>query len=159
MADRRIAAVTDIPEDAEGSLVGVRVFSFGYLWHPDPTDVAGVGRCHLVVDLRDLLHNPHRDPAMRQLTGRDVVVRDHVLGTDGAWDILAATVGLTITVWQANRRGGPVTVAFGCAGGRHRSVVLADELHELLTLAGVPTEVQHVDIDRPVWTPVAGERS
>jgi UPF0042 nucleotide-binding protein len=44
----------------------------------------------------------------------------------------------------------PVTVAIGCAGGRHRSVVLADVLAEHLALAGWHVQTNHLHVDKPV---------
>jgi RNase adaptor protein for sRNA GlmZ degradation len=43
-----------------------------------------------------------------------------------------------------------VTVACGFAGGRHRSVVLANELHTMLARHGIATQVIHADVHRPV---------
>ena len=47
---------------------------------------------------------------------------------------------------------GPVTIAVGCTGGRHRSVVIADETARRLRRTGVPAAVTHRDISRPVIT-------
>jgi UPF0042 nucleotide-binding protein len=146
------AEVPDVRYAPVSGRVTVRVLSFGYLWHPNPAELPGTQRLDVVVDLRAMLHNPYHDPAMRERTGLEPVVRDYVLSTPGAMEILASTASLTVSALrQKGPRGLAVTVAFGCAGGRHRSVVLANELHSVLDQAGVRTEVIHHDVLRPVY--------
>jgi UPF0042 nucleotide-binding protein len=58
---------------------------------PNLADAAPDNRIDVTVDVRELLRNPFRDPAMRELTGLDPLVRDYVLDTPGARRILAAT--------------------------------------------------------------------
>jgi UPF0042 nucleotide-binding protein len=155
----RVPVVSFTPEC---TLLKVRVFSFGYRWHTDPADLAESGHCEITVDLRVLLRNPIHDPALRQQTGLEPVVRDYVLATPGARGILAATAVLTrAALGPVDRQGLAVTVAFGCAGGRHRSVVLATALRNLLAADGIGAEVSHHDILREVTGPageVGGER-
>ena len=118
------------------------VTSFGYLHGAPP-------RAHLVVDVRRSLHNPAADPVMRELTGRDERVRRHVLTTPRAGQLLDNLLDATRSALPAVQ-GQDLRVAIGCAGGRHRSVVLADELARLLTGDGLSVEVAHRDVDRPV---------
>lgn len=128
-------------------MISVRVTSFGY-GHAGPPAAA------ITLDVRTLLHNPHHDPAMRHLTGRDPAVGQHVMNTPGAIDLVSDTVVLARNLLHsAGRSGLRVDVAVGCVGGRHRSVVLAQEISLMLELHGVGTEVQHRDIDKPVLTP------
>jgi UPF0042 nucleotide-binding protein len=130
-----------------GGLVKVVVESFGYLHGPAP-------RADITVDLRDLLRNPDQDPQLRELTGLDPVIRDRVLSTPGAREILLSTARLAETVLRLRDPGLWLTrVAFGCAGGRHRSVVLANELTNMFLQVGVGAEVSHRDILRPVVRP------
>ena len=104
-----------------------------------------------MIDVRKALHNPHHDPAMRELTGLDPRVREHVLATPHAVDIVLDTAALVTSLLPSHdRRALLVQVAFGCAGGRHRSVVLANELTNVLLKAGIGTVVSHRDILRPV---------
>ncbi|MEU8631440.1 RNase adapter RapZ [Amycolatopsis sp. NPDC048633] len=125
----------------------VSVYSFGYLhdtkvftWNPQ-----------FVVDLRRLFRDPHRDPAFRELTGHHAAVRARVLGQPGARAFaasLAATVTAVLPTDDTNAV--PVMVALGCAGGRHRSVVLADTVATHLATQGVRVHIQHLHINRPV---------
>ncbi|MEV7011663.1 RNase adapter RapZ [Streptosporangium sp. NPDC051022] len=123
----------------------IRIISFGYGHGEAPV-------ADLTVDGRRHYRNPHHDPAMRDLTGLDDAVRRHVMTTPGVRDAVAAAV------WFARRlldevltaHGGAVVVAFGCVGGRHRSVAMAQAAAALLREAGVPAEVEHRDVTKPV---------
>lgn len=119
----------------------VKVLSFGYLHGPAPTATIPP------FDLRRALFDPAHVPSgdLLDLTGLHVAVRRFVFGTPGALDILADAKAQTL----AKAADGPVTVAFGCAGGRHRSVALAQALHDQLTAAGVPVLVQHLHVHLP----------
>lgn len=133
-----------------GGVVRVVVESFGYLHGPAP-------EAHVTIDLRQALYDPHVDPALRELTGLYPVVREHVLGTPGADQIVRGTATLVDAMLPGHdQRHLMVRVAFGCAGGRHRSVVLANELTNLLLAAGIGAEVSHRDILRSVVRRPAG---
>ena len=82
-----------------------------------------------VLDAR-MIANPHYDPALRPLTGRDAPVIDF-LGRDAPaqrWleDVRALLARWLPEIVRENRS--YVTVAIGCTGGRHRSVYLAERL-------------------------------
>jgi UPF0042 nucleotide-binding protein len=127
-----------------GGTVRVVVESFGYLHGPVPD-------AHITVDVRQALHDPHVDPPLRELTGLYPAVREQVLNTRGAERILTGAATLVDAMLPAHdRRGLLLRVAFGCSGGRHRSVVLANELTNLLLAAGIGAEVSHRDILRPI---------
>lgn len=138
-------AVPPITSFHTGGLVQVVVESFGYLHGPPPT-------AHLTIDVRDLLRNPHADPAVRELTGLEVEVRVHVMNTVGAVDIVTAALWMTETLVLVTKPSGRlVKVAIGCERGRHRSVVLANELaNRLLVSSAIGADVSHRDILRPV---------
>lgn len=130
-----------------GTPVSVMVVSFGYL-HPRPSEL---DTADLVEDVRKKFRDPHHDPRFRELTGLDAAVRQRVLrqpGVDRFLAKLATQVMRRITT--ASGRQPVVTAAIGCAGGRHRSVVLAGELAGLLTRRGVAAEVRHLHIHLPV---------
>ncbi len=82
-----------------------------------------------VFDAR-VLPNPHWDPELRPLTGRDRAVRDHL---DAQPDVAryAAQLEELLDTWLpklGSETRSYVTVAFGCTGGKHRSVYLAERL-------------------------------
>ena len=84
-----------------------------------------------VFDAR-VLPNPHWNPELRPLSGRDVAVRDYL---ETQPDVLTyvAQVEAFLDAWLPRLRSDTrsyVTVAFGCTGGRHRSVYLAERLAE-----------------------------
>ena len=119
------------------------IFSFGYLHGAPPP-------AHVTVDVRDHFRDPHADPSLRGLTGKDPEIINHVImHTRGAW-VLAKAIAAHAAVFVNSMPGIPVTVAIGCAGGRHRSVVIADEVAAMLTRDGIPASVHHRDIAEPV---------
>lgn len=123
----------------------VVVCSFGYL-HGGPPAGAVV-----VVDVRVCLRDPHVDPGLRELTGHDPVVVAAVLATPGARGVIDGVAGVAAAVLGAARRGGePVRVAVGCAGGRHRSVVLAEAVAGWLAAGGWAVVTEHLDLHRGV---------
>ena len=82
-----------------------------------------------VIDVR-MLPNPHYDPALRPLTGRDAAVIDFLDGQEQVQrlreDVRAFLARWLPEVVKENRS--YLTVAIGCTGGRHRSVYLAEKL-------------------------------
>jgi len=84
-----------------------------------------------VLDCR-MLSNPHYDPQLRALTGRDSAVAEY-LGRDAAVQRWLEDVRALLSRWLpaiARENRSYVTVAIGCTGGRHRSVYLAERLAE-----------------------------
>src|SRR4051812_29623097 len=108
----------------------------------------GISRtADLVFDLR-FLPNPHWVVELRPLTGTDQPVRDY-LAQDPAWaETMERMEALLIDwiprYWAAGKS--YVTVAFGCTGGRHRSVAAAAEMSERLQKAGFAPNVRHRDL-------------
>ncbi|MGW3114434.1 RapZ C-terminal domain-containing protein [Streptomyces sp. NPDC001091] len=125
--------------------IQVVVTSFGYGHSPAP-------EADITLDTRRHLRNPHHDPAMRDLTGLDSAVRQHVLTTPGARHLITNTAVMAqiLLTDVADARQRLVTVAVGCVGGRHRSVAIAEEIAVSLRSLGVGVEVEHRDIDKPV---------
>ena len=96
--------------------------SFGFK-HGIPLDA------DFVFDVR-CLPNPHYDPALRPLTGRDSAVADFLRGTPDAMRMLGDIerfVGDWLPAFERDNRS-YLTVAIGCTGGRHRSVFFTDTL-------------------------------
>jgi RNase adapter protein RapZ len=118
------------------------VVSFGYK-HGLPLDV------DLVFDCR-FLPNPHWVEELRPLTGLDPAVRDYVMGQDDTGPFLDRVEDLLALVLPAYVREGRsyLSIAVGCTGGRHRSVVLAEELGRRIAGQGYDPSVVHRDVDR-----------
>jgi UPF0042 nucleotide-binding protein len=119
-----------------------RVVSFGYK-HGLPVDV------DLVLDCR-FLPNPHWVEHLRPLTGTDDDVRRYVLDPPLAQEFLRHLDLLLDTVLPAYVAEGKsyLTLAFGCTGGRHRSVAIAEEVTARLRRMGLRPTVEHRDVDR-----------
>ena len=111
----------------------------------------GISRtADLVFDLR-FLPNPHWVDELRPLTGEDAPVLDY-LRNDPSWSetigpIEALLIDWIPRYWAAGKS--YVTVAFGCTGGRHRSVAAAVEMAERLRGAGFSPNVRHRDLASP----------
>jgi UPF0042 nucleotide-binding protein len=116
----------------------------------------GISRtADLVFDLR-FLPNPHWVDELRALTGADQPVREY-LARDPAWSetmerIEALLIDWIPRYWAAGKN--YVTVAFGCTGGRHRSVAAAVEMTERLRRAGFAPNVRHRDLASPLREPI-----
>jgi UPF0042 nucleotide-binding protein len=123
-------------------LMRTTVQSFGYK-HGLPRDV------DMVLDCR-FLPNPHWIDELRPLTGCDEAVRDFVLSRPAAREFLRRLELLLDLLLPAYVQEGKsyLTVAFGCTGGRHRSVAIAEEVARRLRARGVEPIVHHRDIER-----------
>jgi UPF0042 nucleotide-binding protein len=108
----------------------------------------GISRtADLVFDLR-FIPNPHWVDELRPLTGMDQPVRSY-LEQDPVWSetmerIESLLIDWIPRYWAAGKS--YVTVAFGCTGGRHRSVAAAVEMAERLRRAGFAPNVRHRDL-------------
>jgi len=103
----------------------------------------------LVVDVR-FLPNPFWIPDLRELDGTDEAVRDYVLAQEGAEDFVEKYGAILDIIGAGYRREGKhyVTLAVGCTGGKHRSVVMAEQFAQRLRDAGVRTTVVNRDLGR-----------
>lgn len=102
--------------------LAVTMMSFGFKYGLPP-------EADLVFDVR-FLPNPHFDPQLKPLTGRDKAVADYVLTSDLGKQLFDKLRGLLeFTLPQFEKEGKSyLTVAVGCTGGRHRSVALVEAL-------------------------------
>ena len=111
----------------------------------------GISRtADLVFDLR-FLPNPHWIEELRPLTGEDSVVQAYLAG-DPSWSETLDRIESLLNdwiprYWAAGKS--YVTVAFGCTGGRHRSVAAAIEIAERLRSSGFSPNVRHRDLASP----------
>ena len=116
--------------------------SFGFK-HGTPYDA------DLVFDVR-FLPNPHFVEALRPLDGRDARVSGFVLEPAEAQELLRHLANFLKFLLPLYEREGKayLTIAVGCTGGRHRSVVLVEELKRVLEGLGYVPTVVHRDLDR-----------
>jgi UPF0042 nucleotide-binding protein len=128
--------------EAPGSTMQTSIVSFGFK-HGVPLDV------DLMFDCR-FLPNPYWDEALRSHSGLEPDVRAFVLDRPETSEFLGKLNQLLSMLIPAYTREGKsyLTIAMGCTGGRHRSVVLAEELARRLSDDGVPTTVFHRDVER-----------
>jgi len=111
----------------------------------------GISRtADLVFDMR-FLANPHWVDELRPLTGEDPAVQAYV-ASDPAWGVMMDQVETLLTAlipryWAAGKS--YLTIAFGCTGGRHRSVAAAVEMAKRLHRAGFSPIVRHRDLASP----------
>lgn len=132
-----VQVVSGMPD---GMRLVTRVVSFGFKYGlPQDAD--------LVFDLR-YLPNPHFVPDLRPQTGLDPPVRDFVMQSAEALELLGdltALLGKLLPRYAAEGKS-YLTIAIGCTGGRHRSVAMAEALGEKLNNG--PVVVSHRDIGR-----------
>lgn len=100
-----------------------------------------------VLDAR-FLPNPFYVPSLKNLTGKNKKIRDYVLGCPEAPKFAGRVTGLILDLIQSYIREGKyhLTIAVGCTGGRHRSVVMANEIARRLEENGRHCIVKHRDI-------------
>jgi RNase adapter protein RapZ len=139
LRDRMREAFSDTPPE-EG--LQVAVVSFGFKFG-SPRDA------DLLFDVR-FLPNPHWVPELRPLPGTDPKVCAYVTGQEAYGAFTERMEGLLDVVVPGYVREGKsyLTVAVGCTGGHHRSVVVAEELGQYFRKHGLPVVVVHRDIDR-----------
>ncbi|MGI9029107.1 MAG: RNase adapter RapZ [Ilumatobacteraceae bacterium] len=140
---RLVAAFDDDGASGAGSSqLQLAVESFGFK-HGLPLDA------DIVMDVR-FLPNPHWEEALRPLTGHDPVVRAFVLERPECAAFLDRLDELLRTILPAYQAEGRsyLTIAIGCTGGRHRSVVIAEELAARLRARGTAVRTTHRDVGR-----------
>lgn len=124
----------------DGGNTTVSVLSFGYS-RGIPTNA------DLVFDMR-FLRNPHWDEKLRPGTGKDADVSAYIMADPAyneAMERIESLLLFLIPRYQAEGKA-YVTIAFGCTGGRHRSVHVAERVGRRLRDAGFSPTVQHRDL-------------
>jgi RNase adapter protein RapZ len=120
----------------------VSVVSFGYRYGV-PTDA------DLVFDVR-FLPNPHFVPRLREFTGKDPKVRRYIRSFPQTGEFLRRVEGLLTYLIPHYAREGKsyLTIAFGCTGGKHRSVMMSEAVKKYLEKRGTTAKVVHRDIEK-----------
>jgi aminoglycoside/choline kinase family phosphotransferase len=126
----------------------VRIFSFSF-HHDLPKDDTGNGG-GFIFDGRNL-PNPGREERFKQLTGKDALVIDYLNQQESVHQYFASAASLVeASVASYQQRGFKnLMVSFGCTGGQHRSVFLAEHLAKRLRgQSGVEVVVRHLELEK-----------
>jgi UPF0042 nucleotide-binding protein len=128
----------------EESKILIYITSFGYR-HGLPPD------CDLVFDVR-FLPNPNYIPKFKKLTGRNPAVARYIRSFPQTDEFLERITDLLIYLLPHYIREGKsyLTIGFGCTGGHHRSVMIADQMRKNLAAVGYQAKVTHRDAAKPV---------
>ncbi|MFM2300591.1 MAG: RNase adapter RapZ [Pseudomonadota bacterium] len=149
--DLQLAIREQFLPDAPTALT-VSVTSFGFARGMPPI-------ADLVFDMR-FLDNPHWDPQLRPQTGQDAPVGEHIRKDPAfaeAFERIRDLILLLLPRYQA--QGKPyVNIAFGCTGGRHRSVFTAEQMAAALRDAGYAPNVFHRNLSARAADLVEGQK-
>jgi RNase adapter protein RapZ len=130
--------------DSTGSKIIIYMTSFGFR-HGVPAD------SDLVFDVR-FLPNPNYIPAFKKLTGRNRAVAQYIRSFPQTGEFIERITDLLVYLLPHYIREGKsyLTIGFGCTGGHHRSVMIAEEIRKNLAANGYTVKVTHRDTDKPV---------
>jgi RNase adapter protein RapZ len=131
------------PRSGGAPRLRVRLLSFGFKFGP-PVDA------DMMLDVR-FLDNPYFVPELSKLPGTSPEVREYVRQSEGAAEFVTRASSLLGFCFPRFEREGKsyLTIGVGCTGGRHRSVVLAEQLAERLgTQTDLRIQVVHRDVER-----------
>src|SRR5437870_9037884 len=142
--DLRETIVEKFRGERDESKIVVYITSFGYR-HGVPAD------SDLVFDVR-FLPNPNYIPAFTQLSGRNPQVARYIRSFPQTVEFIQRISDLLIYLLPHYIREGKsyLTIAFGCTGGHHRSVMIAEQIHKSLARAGYRAKIHHRDLVKPV---------
>ena len=119
----------------------VNISSFGFKYGlPTESDI--------ILDMR-FLPNPYYVPSLKRLTGNNKKVQNYVLKSPLAQQFIDNFHGVITSMIAGYIKEGKyhVTIAFGCTGGHHRSVTMANKMAEILQADGLSVTVNHRDLD------------
>lgn len=127
---------------AEEPVLLVTIRSFGFK-HGVPTD------SDLVFDVR-FLPNPNYVPGCKNLNGKHPKVIQYIRSFPQSGEFIGRVSEMLIYLIPHYAREGKsyLTISFGCTGGRHRSVMIAEAVEKNLSASGCKTAIVHRDIDR-----------
>ena len=127
-------------EEGDKSSFVLNIMSFGYK-HGIPIEV------DWVLDVR-FIPNPYYVPSLKHLTGNNKKVSQYVLRQDISKEFVNRIQELITRLIPCYIKEGKysLTVAFGCTGGHHRSVAIANEMHRIFTEEGRRVTLEHRDL-------------
>ncbi len=126
------------------SKIQIRITSFGFRYGLPP-------ECDLVFDVR-FLPNPNYIPKFKKLTGRNPAVARYIRSFPQTGEFITRITDLLVYLLPHYVREGKtyLTIGFGCTGGHHRSVMIADAIRRNLADSGYPAKVTHRDAAKQV---------
>jgi RNase adapter protein RapZ len=126
----------------ENAKILISVISFGFR-HGIPTD------SDLVFDVR-FLPNPNYIPRFKNLSGKNPAVARYIRSFPQTVEFIQRITDLLVYLLPHYILEGKsyLTIAFGCTGGRHRSVMMAEQIRQNLVGAGFKAKVSHRDMER-----------
>ena len=142
-------AVPDAAKTVAKGHLELRIFSFSYHQSAPPKDESGHGG-GFVFDARGL-PNPGREERFKTLTGQDAPVREYLEQQSSVREFLSgATALVESSVKNYQERGFKnLMVSFGCTGGQHRSVYLAEAMAKhFRNHRGVNVTVRHIEMEK-----------
>jgi len=119
----------------------VAIMSFAYSSGAAP-------EAELIADMR-FLRNPHWQEGLRHLTGLDPAVGAYIAGDQAYAEALARIEAQLLDLIDRGDGEACVRIAFGCTGGRHRSVHVAEHFASRLRAAGFSPNLVHRDLAAP----------
>jgi UPF0042 nucleotide-binding protein len=130
--------------EGETSRILIYLTSFGFR-HGVPPD------CDLVFDVR-FLPNPNYIPKFKHLSGKNPAVARYIRSFPQTDEFLGKVTDMLTWLLPHYIREGKsyLTIGFGCTGGHHRSVMMAESVRKNLATAGYQTKVTHRDLAKPV---------
>jgi aminoglycoside/choline kinase family phosphotransferase len=154
LESHKLMSLTPPPEQTRNlhphsPVLTVKIFSFSFHQGGPPRDESGNGG-GFVFDARGI-PNPGREERFKDLTGKDAPVIEYLDQQESAHQFLRHALALVDgSVENYKRRGfGNLMVSFGCTGGQHRSVYLAEHLAaHLRQKSGVEVVVRHVQLEK-----------
>lgn len=144
--------IRELFADETASAMSLTISSFGFARGMPPL-------ADLVFDMR-FLDNPHWVEDLRELTGQDAAVGEHIErdpAFSGAFNQMRELLLTLLPRYQAQGKS-YVHVAFGCTGGRHRSVFTAERMAQGLRDAGFSPTVRHRNLSSRVADEIEGTR-
>jgi UPF0042 nucleotide-binding protein len=130
--------------EGEPSKILIYITSFGFR-HGLPPD------CDLVFDVR-FLPNPNYIPKFKKLTGKNPAVARYIRSFPQTGEFIEKITDLLVYLLPHYIREGKsyLTIGFGCTGGHHRSVMIADQIRKNLSAEGYHARVTHRDAAKTV---------
>lgn len=128
--------------DGKGRFLGLTVHSFSYK--------RGLPRgVDIILDCR-FLRNPHWEPELRAMDGRDEAVQTYVMNDPRYAEFFAKVKDIIDLLLPAHKEEGKthLSIGFGCTGGKHRSVTLAEKLGDALAQDGWQVSKRHREMER-----------